>query len=259
MRTVFHRLLFFLIAVIGSIALPGVVSSNGCLNCHKDPIFRLHNHKLYTYYQDWLTSPHNEAGVTCNECHGGDPSAMDKDSAHKGVLGPSNPMSSVFFKNQINTCGTCHAQVAEQFTKSKHYKAVNRFDPAPNCSTCHRAMNKKPYFHSIVDNSCRSCHWQQTGSDVSAQAEEILRRLNIAKGYMGWATLYYDSKKWPGDSKQKIQQYRTRYHEILAKGHSFDLLDADRSSATLLADLKQTFEQAWKTCHENNECGEIKR
>lgn len=258
MRTAPRRLLFVFFVFIGSIALPGMVSGNGCINCHKDPIFRLHNHKLYVYYQDWLTSPHNEAGVTCNACHGGDPSATDKNSAHEGVLGPSDPKSSVFFKNQVNTCGTCHAEVAEQFTKSKHYQAVNRLEPGPNCSTCHRAMNKKPYYHIIVDDSCRTCHWKQAESDVSSQAEEILRRLNTSKGYMGWASLYYDSRKWPGDSKQKIQEFRARYHEILAKGHSFNLNDADRTSAALLVDLKKTFELAWKTCHKNKECGGIK-
>jgi hypothetical protein len=240
------------------LTMPGLGVANSCINCHKDPIFRLHNHKLYVYYQDWLTSPHNEAGVTCNECHGGNAKAPDKATAHEGVLDPANPESAVFFKNQSKTCGICHAEISQQFSKSKHYQAVNRFEAAPNCTTCHRAMNKKPYYHSIIDATCRSCHWQHSTESVSERAEEVLRRLNISKGYMGWARLYYDSKGWPGDSKQMIENYTSRYHEILAKGHSFDLLGADQASALLLTDLKQVFEQAWETCHRKKECEVMK-
>ncbi|MEN8133651.1 MAG: cytochrome c3 family protein, partial [Pseudomonadota bacterium] len=249
------RHLFYAFSVLVSattlLALPGNASGNGCVNCHKDPIFRLHNYKLYMYYQDWLTSPHNEAeaGVTCNDCHGGDPKASDKQAAHQGVLNPSDPRSTVFFKNQPKTCGTCHEAVAAQFTKSKHYAAVNNFGAAPNCTTCHRAMNKKPYYHSIVDTTCRTCHWQQDVNSVSERMEEILRRLNISKGYMGWAALYYDSKGWPGNSRQLLDDYQKQYHDILAKGHSFNLLSSDRDSAVLLSNLKKIFEGAWEECH----------
>lgn len=257
-----HRLFYafsVLVLMAMLLALAGQVSANGCIGCHKDPIFRVHNHKLYTYYQDWLSSPHNDAGITCNECHGGNPKASDKQAAHQGVLNPSNPGSTVFFKNQSKTCGKCHEKVALQFTKSKHYSAVNRFDAAPNCTTCHRAMNKKPYYHSIVNNTCRTCHLRQDENSVSERAEEILRRLNISKGYMGWASLYYDSRGWPEESKQRLDSYQNQYHDILAKGHSFDLLDSDRTSAVLLSDLKELFEEAWEECHQKKECGKIRK
>ncbi len=239
---------------IGIILSISKVYANNCVNCHKDPIFRTHNHKLYTYYQDWLTSPHQTAGLTCDQCHSGDPAAETVDAAHKGVHSTSDPRSTIFFKNLAETCGKCHEQVSGQFTKSKHYKSLIVYYNAPYCSTCHRAMNRKPYYHDIVDTTCRSCHNQQMLQSHAELAEEILRRLNITKGYLGWASLYYSSKDWPGTSKQEIQQINTEYHEILAKGHAFDLIDSDRTSAELLSKLRLIFEDAWKTCHTNKEC-----
>ena len=236
---------------------PVMAAENKCKECHKDPIFRMHNHKLYTYYQDWLTSPHQAAGITCDQCHGGDPASSDMEIAHKGVGSSGNPKSRVFFKNQPDTCGQCHTEVAEQFTKSKHYKSLMIYAAAPNCSTCHRAMNRKPYYHDIVDATCRTCHNKQMLHDVAEQAEEILRRLNITKGYLGWASLYYSVKKWPGTTKQDLRKINDEYHNILAKGHAFDLTDSDSKSADLLTRLKLIFDEAWEICHQRKECEEI--
>ena len=195
-----------------------------------------------------MTSPHREAGITCEQCHGGEPGKSVKREAHVGVLGVSDPKSRVFYRNQPETCGKCHAPVVSQFTRSAHYKALHGDVAAPDCSTCHRAMNRKPYFHDIVENACRSCHSDTVSGQqqsVVDQAHEILHRLNIAKGYLGWTTVYYQSKGWPDDTQQKLTSLREKYHDILATGHSFDLPKSDRASIELLTELKLIFRQAW--------------
>ena len=110
-------------------------------------------------------------------------------------------------------------------------------------------MNRKPYFHDIVERACRTCHSSVSPVDqersVVDQAHDILHRLNIAKGYLGWTTVYYESKGWPGDTKQKLTSLREGYHEILATGHSFDLQQSDEASIELLAELKIIFRKAW--------------
>lgn len=243
---------FLLGALSGSAA-----AANSCVECHKDPIFRLHNHKLYTYYQDWLTSPHKRAGLTCDQCHGGDPNSDDPATAHEGVLGPSDPRSQVFYSNQSETCGSCHSEISKQFTKSKHYAAVKQRLAAPNCTTCHRAMNKKPYYHTIVAHTCNTCHSQEVHPTVGDLAEEILRRLNIVRGYLGWSQLYYSSQGWPDDSKQRLEALDAQYHSIMANGHSFDILSSDRDSAELLAQLMDVFKEAWARCHKYNQCQQL--
>jgi hypothetical protein len=94
-------------------------------------------------------------------------------------------------------------------------------------------------------------------NSVSERAEEILRRLNIAKGYLGWTTLYYDSKGWPGQTQQTVTGLNSKYHAIVAKGHSFDLVDSDRTSAELLSELILIFNEAWNECREKNECKKL--
>lgn len=244
-HTVLRRSLFLLL--IGAVALP--VEANTCETCHSQQKFFAQNKRLYDYYQDWLTSPHRNAEITCEQCHGGNPTAGDGQGAHDGVLRTSDPNSRVFYKNQSTTCGKCHPQVVEQFTHSAHYKALQDNAAAPNCSTCHRAMNRKPYFHDIVENTCRTCHSSITPGQelpVVALAHEILHRLNIANGYLGWTMVYYESKGWPGKTRQELAALREKYHEILATGHSFDLHRSDSASVELLAALKIMFRRAWR-------------
>ena len=82
-------------------------------------------------------------------------------------------------------------------------------------------------------------------------AHEILHRLNISKGYLGWSKVYYESKGWPEDTKQKLANLEERYHDILATGHSFDLERSDEASVELLADLKIIFRKAWRERNSN--------
>lgn len=244
LRTLLNLLLSVLLVTVA--ALPA--AANTCETCHSQHKFFSQNKRVYDYYQDWLTSPHREAGITCEQCHGGNPKASDKQKAHMGVQGVSDPNSRVFYQNQPKTCGTCHARVAEQFTHSAHYRALHENVAAPDCSTCHRAMNRKPYFHDIVENACRTCHSTISPDQerpVAELAHEILHRLNISKGYLGWTLVYYESKGWPEQTKQELTTLREKYHDILATGHSFDLQRSEQASVELLAELKIIFRKAW--------------
>ncbi len=237
------------LAMLLTWGVPASAADSGCETCHSQKKFFAQNKRLYDYYQDWLTSPHREAGISCEQCHGGNAAAVDEQKAHEGVFGISNPNSRVFHRNQPSTCGKCHARLVEHFTHSAHHKALMGEAAAPNCSTCHRAMNRKPYFFDIVDNACRACHVgtsPKNGQAVADIAHDILHRLNVSKGYLGWTTVYYETNGWPGQTKQQLTSLRERYHDILATGHSFDLQQADRASIELLAELKSIFRKAWK-------------
>src|SRR6266508_2892518 len=56
--------------------------NNNCVSCHSgllDPL------RLGNRYLEWQFSRHRDKGVSCEKCHGGDPSAKDKQIAHAGV------------------------------------------------------------------------------------------------------------------------------------------------------------------------------
>ncbi len=233
-----------LVTLASFMLLSGTAVADACVDCHKNPSFRTQNKKLYDYYNDWISSTHKKAGVSCADCHGGDPNAELAEAAHNGGFLPANPNSDVYYKKLPATCGKCHQSAYEEFTQSKHYKALMNELEAPHCATCHGSINSKVYYTSIVDPTCNSCHNNQRADlpRVSAQAEEILQRLNIAKAYMGWTELYYKEKNWPAG----IDEYRAEYQAIADAWHRFKLAETDEVSTELLSRLKVVFDDAWE-------------
>ena len=234
-----------LLAWVGAL-VPASISADGCEACHSDQAFYVNDRKLYDYYQDWLSSPHKQAGVTCSQCHGGDPDAQDKDAAHAGGSPVMDPDSAAFFKKEPETCGRCHREVAEQFTGSRHCSKVLSDELAPTCTTCHRAMNRKPYYRAILRDTCERCHGPGPGSrraEFIDQAAEILHRLNISRVLLGWMALHFNRQGWPGDSRRQVEELRQAYHAALARVHSLEVLAADQASVELLTALKRTFNE----------------
>ena len=238
-------LLTSLMVLVFSGASPGPVVADACVECHKNPDFRTQNKKLYDYYNDWIVSTHNKAGVSCADCHGGDPNTDAAEKAHDGGFLPSNPNSQVHYKKLPATCGKCHEAAYQQFTRSRHYKALMSEEQAPHCATCHGSINSKVYYTSIVEPTCKSCHNGKRADlpNIADQAEEILQRLNIAKAYMGWTELYYKTKHWPAG----IDAYKSEYQAIAGAWHRFKLTQTDQESAELLSRLKEVFDEAWES------------
>ncbi|MFQ5815616.1 MAG: hypothetical protein ACE5G7_03870 [Candidatus Hydrothermarchaeaceae archaeon] len=81
-------------------------------------------------------SPHSEEGITCDRCHGGDPTSPNIMEAHWGVLGPADPGSKIHYTTIASTCGECHTEIAAAFTQSKHYQNLMKGRLAPDCRTC---------------------------------------------------------------------------------------------------------------------------
>lgn len=132
----------------------------------------------------------NHSAMTCEDCHGGDPSNGDFATAHKGVnLDPSYPAPGV--------CSECHSE-ADDYANGLHYniqgmkaplKVRGSDDPAvqakmdkafANCARCHSSCGQchinRPVHagggvldgHMVVktpdmEKTCQSCH----GSGVS--------------------------------------------------------------------------------------------
>jgi len=236
-----------LIAFVGNAVAAGH-RSDGCETCHSDSGFFVKNRKLHDYYQDWLKSPHATVGLSCSDCHGGDASATSLDAAHAKVRHFNDIDSPLYYKNQPVTCGACHADKAEQFRQSKHYKALVSDTLAPTCTTCHRGMNRRPDFHDIVTDACESCHNEDNPDRVlvADQAREYLQRLNIAKGYLGWTAFYYESHGWPENTKAEVDAIAQKYNEAVTRVHRFDLEAMDESSNQILVELADMFQKAWQ-------------
>ena len=238
----------FYLVLIATTFLSGAAYGNSCIDCHSDPEFYVQDRKLHTYYQDWTTSPHSAAGLTCDFCHSGDSAATDKETAHRSILKITDPASKLFYKNLPETCGSCHSDKLVQFKQSKHFKALMSDESAPSCTTCHSAMRPRPDYRDIVKQSCRTCHFDQNPRNlplVADRADEFLHRLSIAKVYLAWMTVFYEEQGWPCKSQQEIEALSSKYDEAVTRVHRFDLVTMDESSAEILAELEAMFKTAW--------------
>ena len=228
--------------ILGWLFLPGIGFANGCIDCRKDPIFRTQNPKLFRYFRDWQGSTHYKAGVTCDDCHGGDSDARAREMAHDEGFLPSNPHSKIHYKNLSETCGRCHQKIYGNFIQSLHYKALINDESAPHCATCHGAINSKAYFTSIVNSTCKTCHDPNNSEmpQILEESEQVLKRMNIIKGYLGWASIFCEYQEKP----ERADVLKRRFMRLSDDWHRFSLDTSNRDSIELLAALKQVYEQA---------------
>jgi cytochrome c553 len=162
---------------------------NSCIQCHSNPAFRITNKKLYKYFRDWEISIHALEGVSCDDCHGGDPnstdcsSISDKGNKHGKLLTP------VMYERISVTCGKCHEKNANNYKKSKHYRILTEKGDysrlTPNCVTCHGSINTSIPKHDDIADICASCHNLVTENhpEVPEFARYLIERLSFIKYY----------------------------------------------------------------------------
>lgn len=134
----------------------------GCVVCHAD--------KRRAFVQ----GIHSERGIRCDDCHGGDPSAVRQGPAHSGEFLGDPGKAEV-----VRLCGSCHSdvdrmrpfglpadQVAE-FRTSRHGQLLlgaGNTD-APTCTDCHDAHTILPptdarssVYPPRIPFTCAGCH-----------------------------------------------------------------------------------------------------
>lgn len=141
--------------------------------CHEDKL----NKSIASTYAMWSVSTHSLFNVTCEKCHGGDPSASLKKDAHVGL---SN--ISISRANTPETCGKCHEAELDEFKSSRHFKILESGEegPAPACITCHQAHSVRVLTASEIEDFCSNCHNRITGiaPEVPKKAETALSSVN---------------------------------------------------------------------------------
>ncbi len=138
-----------------------------CLTCHTD----IGSDEATSYLND----VHYRAGLTCADCHGGDPTADDQDAAmnaSRGYIGIPKPGVIP------QVCGKCHGStnsylkekyhlndVADDFSSSVHGRALNQRSEGPQCVSCHGVHNitnvndkRSPVYPTNVTKTCAKCH-----------------------------------------------------------------------------------------------------
>jgi len=140
----------------------GSDSTYGCVICHAD--------KRRAFQQ----GVHAERGITCDACHGGDPSQVEVATAHRGrFIGAPGKLET------LQLCSNCHAdpdqmrqfglaadQLAEFRTSRHGHLLIEQRDlDAPTCTDCHDAHLIRPSFDARsntyptnIPATCATCH-----------------------------------------------------------------------------------------------------
>lgn len=230
------RLIFLIVFFVG-LGVQHVYAKDTCIDCHRDDKFRVQNKVLFDYYNNWKDSTHDLSGVTCTDCHGGDPTKTDKDVAHKDGFSSPRVSGEIFYKKIPQTCGSnkCHGDVLKNFIESKHFKALIKEGKGPHCATCHGSVNTEVYYTSIIARTCEACHNEETKNrpEATKSAEKILQRINVSHGYRNWTLIYYSDKE-----PVTFKEINALYEDIATSWHSFDFEELDEKSQELLNKLK---------------------
>ncbi|MCX9084343.1 MAG: cytochrome c3 family protein [Candidatus Methanoperedens sp.] len=199
------------ICILTLFGAPSLASDNSCLDCHekltafnekekqlnevrikhleRDVACSLECHATTldkfakSNYEQWTRSKHALFQVTCNNCHGGDPSSDVKESAHIGVLRSSDPNGSVFYRNVPETCGKCHTEEYNQFKESLHYQRLKDLKQAPTCDTCHSPHEFKVLNSTDFKDLCSSCHniELEIAPDIPEKASKAIENAQALK------------------------------------------------------------------------------
>lgn len=142
-------------------------ATDQCYACHKDG----ESPQAVT----WTKDVHYQAGLTCADCHGGDPTKDEKETGMNKAAGYRGK----FKKSDIPVvCGRCHGKgndpfkqhfnltdVADSLMAGVHGEALRANENGPQCVSCHSihpilkvADPNSPVSPGRVVKTCASCH-----------------------------------------------------------------------------------------------------
>jgi len=166
-RSLFILITLFGIQLIGSGSARADTKEPVCIQCHsKQP------GRLGAPVADWRTSVHAANGISCNNCHGGDPSdfAMAM-SPERGFLGAPKDTAIPAF------CGRCHVGVEKDYLESAHGHALGK--GGPQCVTCHGNHAVQLATPDLInEKSCTRCHSFERARIIKAAMADTDRQIS---------------------------------------------------------------------------------
>jgi hypothetical protein len=210
--------------------------NNNCVSCHSnlgEPL------GVSARFYEWQFSRHQQAGVSCEKCHGGNPAETDKKKAHLGVLGSSVEQSRLSRNNQAATCGSCHQSVVNAFVQSRHYQRLKSVGLGPSCNTCHEHMATSViYSPNEVASLCSNCHntldLQPPTPEIPRRAGETILGLQRANGVVNWAALLMGEGQRRGlhlaVEQNEFRIAQQLLSEAKAKWHAFNLEETQKNA-----------------------------
>lgn len=209
-QSLFISLVLVLVLVAGAGAASPQADSV-CIQCHG-----AQSGRLGAPVAAWRNSIHAANGISCHDCHGGDPTDMAMAmSPARGFLGVPQEKSIPDF------CGRCHPGVKEDYLASAHGRALGL--GGPQCVTCHGNHAVRTASPDLINReSCTRCHDYGRAEEIKAAVTDTDRRISelerslAALHRIGIATR---------EMEEELFALRNRFHRL------FHNVDVDRVRA----------------------------
>ncbi len=162
MRSVCAALAFLSISVSSALSQEIMGEEYSCLMCHTE------------MRADFSEGVHSSRGIQCTDCHGGDPTQFEIETAHSGGFAGALNKSEA-----VAQCLTCHGDIPqmrqyalepvtrEMFLESRHGQGLLMEGDtlAPSCGDCHgahaifpRTDPRSPVNAARISETCSACH-----------------------------------------------------------------------------------------------------
>lgn len=220
MRRLFTGLVVVFVIAMGCGAVQA--EDTVCITCHSAM-----EGKYGEPVKLWKGSIHEENGIACNACHGGDPkdapNAMKKE---RGFLGAPK------YNEVPSFCGRCHVGVLKDYLASGHGRALAA--GGPNCVICHGSHQiVKASLELINEKSCSRCHSYERAKLIKAAMQETEGNIVAIDGRIsGYKQTGTDVEKM----EKELFATRNRFHSLF---HNVDVKKVTDESAGIKADLKK--------------------
>jgi hypothetical protein len=160
---------------------PATAATTSCLTCHADPDF--FDEAALRILEEHRQGIHAEAGISCHDCHGGnpDPALADDFDAAMDASWADNPYVGVPERVDIpQFCGRCHSDpdFMRQFSPNLHTDQESRYwtsnhghalaagdTRVATCTDCHGVHGMRPatdqrstVHPTQVAKTCAGCH-----------------------------------------------------------------------------------------------------
>jgi hypothetical protein len=216
--------ILILVAFLGLLAVAPAQSAEPgdtvCIQCHTGQPGR-----LGAPVKDWYGSVHQRNGISCHDCHGGDPADFaNAMSPERGFLGVPD------YEQIPEFCGRCHVGVLADYKESAHGRKVAA--GGAQCVTCHGNHTVQEARIDIInERDCSRCHEYGRAAEIKAALADTDTKLAAVGGE-------FERLKRLGvnvaSMKGKQFDLRNRFHRVY---HSFDVNKVRAETGVVQAEL----------------------
>jgi hypothetical protein len=201
---VFYTILLVMFFVLQFVSPVTAAEDTVCIQCHGG----LDGH-LGEPVEQWRTSVHSANGISCHDCHGGDPTDFEMAmTPERGFIGVPD------YDKVPDFCGRCHVGVKEDYLASAHGQALEV--GGPQCVICHGNHAVEVATIDLINQeSCSRCHEYDRAARVK---EEIsATEANLTKLETSVASLHrvgIDTERLKEDLFSTRNSFRRLFHTV---------------------------------------------